>query len=104
RSTAAVLCGAADLARKPYVLTPGPARSSFAAAAVSSAEGHATFPFLAGPDLLATIARPPRRELPGVPLVAPHAFDVAVDPAAEAGIRLGTVLDRTYERAAHLVV
>ncbi|MCM3882850.1 helicase HerA-like domain-containing protein [Frankia sp. R82] len=43
------------------------------------------FPFRAGGELLAALARPPRRELPGITLVTAHTFDVT--PEGGLGMR-----------------
>ncbi|MEU7524115.1 ATP-binding protein [Saccharothrix sp. NPDC042600] len=48
-------------------------------------------PFAAGAELLAAVARPPRKELPGIRLVEPARFDVT--PERDGPIRLGAVLD-----------
>ncbi|HEY9475959.1 MAG TPA: ATP-binding protein, partial [Mycobacteriales bacterium] len=53
--------------------------------------------FTASVELLAAIARPPTRELPGVRLVDPPRFDVT--PEVGGGIPLGTVLDGAGEPA-----
>jgi|GEM_PF-316148 len=42
----------------------------------ATAGAAAKFPFRAGGELVAALARPPRRELPGITLVTPHTFDV----------------------------
>lgn len=67
RRAAALLCGAADLDDLPYALAPSGAPMSFSealATTVVTADGHAA-PFPATTELLAVLARPPKRELPG---------------------------------------
>jgi DNA helicase HerA-like ATPase len=76
-------------------------------------------PFRAGADLLAAIARPPTRELPGITLVTPHTFDVTpevamhVGPARPGGpgrpgmgevVVLGEVLDAAWAPAGAMPV
>ncbi|OHV38502.1 MULTISPECIES: ATP-binding protein [Pseudofrankia] len=56
---------------------PGPVRApSPPVGGPATAGVAATFPFRAGGELVAALARPPRRELPGITLVTPHTFDV----------------------------
>jgi len=99
RRTAAQLCSASDPVRLPYRLRPGAEVDSFAKI-LSSAfdQGPAgASPFEATSELLAAIARPPTRELPGIHLVAPSTFDVT--PEGGGDIPLGTVLDEGLEPA-----
>jgi hypothetical protein len=99
RRLAALLCNASELDRLPYRLRPGnevvPVEkalgSSFDAGPLGASPFHATG------ELLAAIARPPSRELPGVRLVAPSTFDVTPETAGE--LRLGVVLDASLEPA-----
>ncbi|GLZ37962.1 ATP-binding protein [Actinokineospora sp. NBRC 105648] len=93
RRAAALLCGSSDLDDQPYALAPGWAVSSFAdalATLVDRPDGHAT-PFRGTSELLAVLARPPRRELPGLRLVELVDFDVTPETAGP--IAVGTVLD-----------
>ncbi len=106
RLTAALLCGAGDLDDLPYLLTPAAGPPSTLAEALRppvdpgpgspgfgqpgpqlggspSAGVAARFPFRAGGELLAALARPPRRELPGITLVTPHTFDVTPEGIVE---------------------
>ena len=122
-SLAALLCSASDLDELPYTLHPlGPVTSL--AGAWSSPSPTDTrdpvtrnaplSPFRAGTELLAALARPPSRELPGITLVTPHTFDVTpedpggsgpADPAgAPEAIRLGEVLDAGWSAAGALSV
>ncbi len=72
---AALACASADLDGLPYALAP------------------AERPFEAGPRLVAALARPPVREVPGVRFVVRHEFDVTPETGA-GGVPLGQVLDR----------
>nr|WP_241834709.1 ATP-binding protein [Pseudofrankia asymbiotica] len=146
RTTATLLCGAGDLDGLPYLLTPRTAEVTSFAGALGTAEKprmangpglggrpaagvEATFPFRASGELVAALARPPRRELPGITLVTPHTFDVtpegsipASEPMAPAtvtvhegsptgrglgqgqGLVLGQVLDASWSAAGVLPV
>ncbi|WP_024802853.1 ATP-binding protein [Nocardia sp. BMG51109] len=89
---AGLLCSAADLDDLPYLLTPHPAAAGLAetlAAPVTGADTRS--PFLADTELLAELARPPRRELPGIRMVEAAEFDLT--PEHDGDIDLGTVLD-----------
>ncbi|NUT91753.1 MAG: ATP-binding protein, partial [Saccharothrix sp.] len=93
RRAAALLCGASDLDDLPYALAPAGAPVSFAealATTVSTPDGHAS-PFPATSELLAVLARPPKRELPGVHVVERADFDVT--PEVDGPIEVGAVLD-----------
>ncbi|WP_019930381.1 ATP-binding protein [Nocardia sp. BMG111209] len=98
RSAAALLCGAADLDRFPYVLRPTGATGTLTeihdSATVSTAEFRS--PFLAGTEVVAALARPPQRELPGIRAVDPIRFDVT--PERDDGIPLGEILDEADRR------
>ncbi|MDX8147643.1 ATP-binding protein [Lentzea sp. BCCO 10_0061] len=99
RRAAALLCGASELGELPYVLVPGSAIGSFESAAVplaGDADGP-RFPFTASSELLAAVARPPRKELPGIRLVEPATFDVT--PERDGPIGLGVVLDESDQPA-----
>ncbi|WP_432826046.1 ATP-binding protein [Dactylosporangium sp. CA-092794] len=86
RTAAALLCGASDLDAVPYELTPR-AEVVDLAAAVDA-------PFLASTALVAALARPPRRELPGLRLTSPARFDVTPEPTPSGPtVNLGEVLD-----------
>jgi DNA helicase HerA-like ATPase len=91
---AALLCGASDLGVLPYVIHPGSSAASLDAAAESTGGEDANTPcspFTASAEFLAAVARPPRRELPGIRLTPPAAFDVT--PERDGAIHLGDVLD-----------
>ncbi|WP_411082707.1 ATP-binding protein [Streptomyces sp. cmx-18-6] len=99
-AAAALLCGAGDLDDLPYLLVPTgrpvPLRQALAEPVVSDGVPGSS-PFLAPAELVAALARPPSRELPGIRMVAPHTFDVTADDAEgggpAAGFPLGRILD-----------
>ncbi|WP_280478891.1 ATP-binding protein [Nocardia asiatica] len=93
---AGLLCSASDLDTLPYLLIPQTAAASFAETWAASipvtgeAQAHSS-PFHAGGELLAALARPPRRELPGIRVYEPVAFDLT--PERNGQIDLGAILD-----------
>ncbi|VVJ23802.1 Putative ATP-binding protein [Amycolatopsis camponoti] len=91
RAAAALLCSASDLDALPYVLTPGTECASFTSVWETRTAGVLTSPFSATGEFVAAIARPPRRELPGIRMTEPPLFDVTPEFTGE--IPLGTVLD-----------
>jgi DNA helicase HerA-like ATPase len=97
RSAAALLCSASDLDDLPYVLTPGQEIADLettwdaATAPRRTGQPQETSPFTATSEFLAAIARPPRRELPGIRLVEQPRFDVT--PEHDGDIPLGQILD-----------
>ena len=112
RGAAALLCSASDLDDLPYVLTagrecasleetwgrtvggPSPAGAGAGSAGAGPGAGGwggAVSPFVGSSELLAAIARPPRRELPGIRVVEQPRFDVT--PEHDGEIHLGQVLD-----------
>ncbi|MEV5710277.1 ATP-binding protein [Actinoallomurus sp. NPDC052274] len=84
---AALVCAATDLDGLPYALVPQPETGT------DAAQKDAAWPFEAGSRLVATLARPPAREVPGVRFVVRPEFDVTPETAA-GGVPLGRVLDR----------
>ncbi|MGH3377717.1 MAG: ATP-binding protein [Actinoallomurus sp.] len=85
RTAAAMLCAASELHGLPYVLEP-------AGDPVPAPDPRTAF--VAGPELLVALTRPPERELPGLRLVEPHGFDVTPERTGDdGGLRLGAVLD-----------
>jgi uncharacterized protein len=102
--TAALLCSASSLANLPYVLRPhreaGGLEEALAAESVDGDFGAS--PFRAPSELLAAIARPPTRELPGIRMVLPSSFDVT--PESEGDLVLGEVLDQGLNPAGPLPV
>jgi DNA helicase HerA-like ATPase len=93
RRAATLLCGSSDLDELPYALYPdGPALSFHdAGSAVVGGSDAPRSPFAASAELLAALARPPRRELPGIRLVERVEFDVT--PERDGPIVLGDILD-----------
>jgi DNA helicase HerA-like ATPase len=99
RRTAALLCNASELVHQPYTLRPGVDVLPFEKALEQAYDAGplGASPFRATSELLAVLARPPARELPGVRLVAPNSFDVTPESVGE--LRLGTVLDEGLDPA-----
>ena len=63
------------------------------------------YPCYAGTELVAVIARPPDREVPGVRLTLRPDFDVTQEHAARReGIEVGEILDRSHRPAGPLVL
>ncbi|MFI6095431.1 ATP-binding protein [Lentzea sp. NPDC051213] len=91
QTAAALLCGASDLDTLPYVLTPGSSYPSFLDAWQDRGKGDLSSPFSATAELVAALARPPRRELPGIRVIEPPLFDVTPEIAGE--VPLGMVID-----------
>ncbi|WP_229787611.1 ATP-binding protein [Actinokineospora fastidiosa] len=89
---AALLCGSSDLDRLPYTLHPGSDFTGLGVAWDARVEGDGpASPFMASTELVAALARPPRRELPGIRLTERVGFDQT--PEWEGGIPVGHVLD-----------
>ncbi|NKY27779.1 ATP-binding protein [Nocardia gamkensis] len=90
---AGLLCSSSDLDALPYVLSPQsdavPLRQAWESTTTNGA-GFAS-PFKASGELLAALARPPRRELPGIRVCEPVAFDLT--PERDGEIDLGAILD-----------
>ncbi len=99
RRTAALLCSASELARLPYTLHAGTETATFEKMLEDRFDHDAlgASPFQANGELLAAIARPPRRELPGIRLVALPTFDMTCE--SDGDISLGEVLDEGLEPA-----
>ncbi|MFI0771895.1 ATP-binding protein [Streptomyces sp. NPDC021218] len=94
RRAAALLCASSDLDQLPYVLHPnGPALPfHHAVRARPGTPDTLQSPFTASTSLLTAIARPPRRELPGIRLIEPADFDMT--PEREGPLHLGDILDQ----------
>ena len=114
---AGLLCASTDLDGLPYALAPVPGCAGLA----ESLRGQAklteildipvpAWPFDASSRLLAALARPPARELPGVRFVLRPDFDVTPEtttvPGEESGppVPVGTVLDWNRVPAGGLAV
>ncbi|MFE9577411.1 ATP-binding protein [Nocardia sp. NPDC006044] len=94
RRAAGLLCSSADLDALPYVLQPhSPTADLTRTWAASGNRRTAGFesPFVAGSELLAALARPPRRELPGIRAVERVHFDLT--PEHDGQVDLGAILD-----------
>ena len=130
RGVAAAMCSAGDLLGLPYAMRPCSSVRSMHDAWSGMTEDGGTeaaerwsSPFAATSGLLAAVARPPRRELPGIRLTTPHQFDVTPETAAvedgnaaeqaasEGGdggpsqaVLLGTVLDEALADAGDYAV
>jgi uncharacterized protein len=96
---AALLCASIDLSSLPYTLRPSGAGGTFAdCLASSSAEARADgSPFRASTELLAALAAPPGRELPGIRLRQRPTFDITPETAGD--IMLGTIVDSAFAGA-----
>ena len=119
---AGLACASADLTGLPYVIAPlpGPAvslRELLEDPATASPGGAAVLgsPLVASTELVAALARPPEREIPGVRLTSGPDFDVTQELGAqesgalESGpereaITVGEVLDRDRRPAGRLVL
>ncbi|QFQ99087.1 ATP-binding protein [Streptomyces phaeolivaceus] len=98
---AALVCASADTEGLPYALRPTGRVADLASALGGVLPAPERYPFHAGSDLLATLARPPAQEIPGVRFALRPEFDVTPEttgrpaaPDAPAPVRLGSVLDR----------
>ncbi len=109
---AGLVCASADLDGLPYAVTPaGRAARSLqevleeptpARAGGDAVPGH---PFYASTDLIAALARPPEREMPGIRLALRPDFDVTQEPmAGREAIDVGEILDRNRRSAGPLVL
>jgi DNA helicase HerA-like ATPase len=109
---AGLVCASADLAELPYAVVPadGDPRSLdqlMQDTSPASAGGDAvpSYPCYASSELVAALARPPEREVPGVRLALRPDFDVTPEPAAQREmITVGEVLDRSRRPAGPLGV
>ncbi|MCK2243653.1 MULTISPECIES: ATP-binding protein [unclassified Crossiella] len=98
---AALLCSASDLDDLPYILTPAQQTCPPALALASRATATAAS-FAASAEMLAALARPPRRELPGIRLIEAPDFDVTPEHIGE--IDLGEILDVANQPAGQFTV
>ncbi|MEU7146106.1 ATP-binding protein [Nocardia sp. NPDC046473] len=100
---AGLLCSAADLDDLPYTLAPHPDNGSLPTVWETTIDaGGFGSPFTASTELLAALARPPTRELPGIRVVEPVSFDVT--PEHDGDIDLGEILDNTDGRVGRFLV
>ena len=109
---AGLVCASADLAALPYALAPAGhgARDPCdllegTSPAPAGGDAALSFPFYASTELVAAMARPPEREVPGVRLALVPDFDVTPEPTAQReAIAVGEVLDRSRRPAGPLVL
>ena len=113
---AGLVCASADTSGLPYALTPSGCLTNPLPDLLATPPGDpapartdttAAFPFDASTVLLATLARVPEAEVPGVRLVLRPEFDATVEqPGGPEGagpaLELGTVLDRNGRPAGRL--
>lgn len=96
---ASLLCGCLDLERLPYTLRPESQTGNLdSLLGTSTVDGSS--PFRGSTELLAALAIPPRRELPGVRLRPRPTFDVT--PETQGTFALGTILDGSLADAGDL--
>lgn len=96
RLVAAVLAGAIDLAAHPYRLRSAEGALDLADALAAKQAGEAdgaSVPFAATAGALVALAGLPRREVPGVRVLAPGYFDLTSETAGGRGVGLGEILD-----------
>ena len=110
---AGLVCASADLAELPYAVAPAdgharglPELMQDAGLAPAGRDAAAGYPWYASTELVAALARPPEREIPGVRLVLYPDFDVTQEPAAAGreAIAVGEVLDRGRRPAGPLLL
>jgi uncharacterized protein len=85
---AGLLCASVDLGGLPYAIAPGP-------------RGEAE-EFVAATEFVATVACPPRAEVPGVRLALRPEFDTTPEDTGEHAVVLGDILDRNLRPAGTL--
>jgi uncharacterized protein len=97
---AGLLCASMGLDGLPYALTPqspegqeSPGSQNAGLACHPGGDAVPASPFCGSTELLAALARPPRREVPGLRLALRPGFDVTPEIPG-AAIHLGHVLDR----------
>jgi len=109
---AGLVCASADLAGLPYAVAPadGDARGlpelmQDNGPALAGGDAALSYPWYASTELVAALARPPEREVPGVRLALRPDFDVTPEPAAgREVIAVGEVLDRSRRPAGPLAL
>ena len=110
---AGLVCASADLAGLPYALAPAGHQTPGLRELMDVAVGPATpggdaalaCPFYASSELVAALARPPEREIPGVRLALGPDFDVTQEPAGtRPAVTIGQILDRSRRPAGPLVL
>lgn len=116
-AAAALLCGADDLADRPFTLTPTrgvtdlarawtapPSAGVSAVSAAADPGGGGGWPFVAPTEYLAALARPPVREVPGLRMTPPNTFGTSAPEPAENGVVLGRILDEDGTAVGDLAV
>jgi len=114
---AGLVCASADLAGLPYAVAPAdgdarglPELTQDTGPAPAGGDTALSYPWYASTELVAALARPPEREVPGVRLALRPDFDVTPEPAAAdsaAGrevIAVGEILDRSRRPAGPLAL
>ena len=119
---AGLVCASVDLTGLPYAVAPAdgdvrglPELMQDAGPASAGGDAALSYPCYASTELVAALARPPEREVPGVRLALRPDFDVSPEPAAlesaalesAAGrelITVGEVLDRSRRPAGPLAL
>ncbi|SOD75886.1 DNA helicase HerA, contains HAS-barrel and ATPase domains [Streptomyces sp. 1222.2] len=98
---AALVCASADLEGLPYALRPTGRVGDLPTVLGGALPAPEEYPFRAGSDLLASLARPPAQEIPGVRFALRPEFDVTPETTGRPAtadtpppVRLGSVLDR----------
>jgi DNA helicase HerA-like ATPase len=112
-----LVCASADLAGLPYALAPadgdaGRLSDLMADPRQAPAGGDTVpgYPCYASTELVAALARPPGREIPGVRLVLQPDFDVTQEEVAQAtmarrgAMQIGQILDRSHRPAGPLAL
>jgi DNA helicase HerA-like ATPase len=98
---AGLVCAGTDLTGLPYTLAPA-ATTALPLAELMDQEKDE---FLASTDLVAVLARPPDKEIPGIRLTLKPDFDVTQESAGTSeAIALGEILDRTKRGAGPLML
>jgi len=104
---AGLFCASVPLTGLPYALSPAPAgppvELDTADAAHPGGDAIPASPFSGSTELLATLARPPRSEIPGIRLTLRPDFDVTPEVTGPA-IHLGDILDRNRMAAGPFVL
>jgi DNA helicase HerA-like ATPase len=103
---AGLVCASADLAELPYAVAPADGHARELAELMQDSGAAPDCPWYASTELVAALARPPEREIPGVRLVLYPDFDVTQEPAAAGRetIAVGEVLDRGRRPAGPLLL
>ena len=106
RQVSAILCSSLNLSDLPYALAPaGPSGAFSELLTIETADdGGPQSPLMASTALLAAVAVPPAREVPGLRMVDRPDFDVTPETTDDAGLPLGHILDSNRQPAGRLTV